>query len=114
MVTAVNNCVRVEEFEVPIDIFNFNGISKNGDGMNEWFEIACIGDFPNNNVKIFNRNGSLVWVADGYDNVQVFFDGLANRGIDVLGTELPDGTYFYAIDKGDGSKPVSGFLELLR
>ncbi len=114
MVTASNNCVKEESFEVPIDIFNFNGISKNGDGMNEWFEIACISDFPNNNVKVFNRNGSLVYEADGYDNVQVFFDGIANRGLDVIGTDVPDGTYFYIIDKGDGSKPVSGFLELLR
>ena len=82
--------------------------------MNEIFEIACISLFPDNIVKIFNRNGTLVFEENGYDNVNVFFDGLANEGLDFFGADLPDGTYFYVIDKGDGSKPLGGFLELLR
>jgi len=27
---------------------------------------------------------------------------------------LPEGTYFYIVEKGDGSDPVSGYLELIR
>jgi predicted dehydrogenase len=34
----------------------------------------------------------------------------SNPGIN----SLPDGTYFYIIDKRDGSKPVTGYLELVR
>ena len=92
----------------------FNGVSRNNDGQNDIFEIACIQDFPRNNVKIFNRAGTLVYEADGYDNQDVFFDGVSNRGINLLGTDLPDGTYFYIVDKRNGSEPKTGYLELLR
>jgi hypothetical protein len=30
-----------------------------------------------------------------------------------MGTNLPGGTYFYIIDKRDGSKPVAGYLEIV-
>ena len=45
---------------------------------------------------------------------EIFFEGVANKGVSILGDKLPDGTYFYIIDKGDGSKRLSGYLELLR
>jgi hypothetical protein len=64
-------------------------------------------------VRIFNRAGTLVYEAEGYDNIDVYFDGKSNRGIAVLGNNLPDGTYFYVIDKRDGSKPVAGYLEIV-
>jgi hypothetical protein len=64
-------------------------------------------------VKIFNRAGSLVFEASGYDNEDIYFDGISNRGINILGNDLPDGTYFYIINKGDGSEPKTGYLELL-
>ena len=34
--------------------------------------------------------------------------------IDGLVFQLPDGTYFYIIDKRNGSKPITGYLELVR
>jgi hypothetical protein len=55
----------------------------------------------------------LVYEAHGYDNIDIFFDGRSNRGISVMGTNLPDGTYFYVIDKQDGSKPLAGYLEIV-
>ncbi|MCZ6898868.1 MAG: gliding motility-associated C-terminal domain-containing protein, partial [Bacteroidetes bacterium] len=113
-VTAINGCTVDGEANIGIDIETFNGISKNGDGSNEIFEIACISLFPENNVKIFNRTGTLVWEDNGYDNVSIFFEGNATEGLNLIGTDLPDGTYFYVIDKRDGSKPLAGFLELLR
>jgi hypothetical protein len=30
-----------------------------------------------------------------------------------MGNQLPDGTYFYIVDKRDGSKPVAGYLEIV-
>jgi gliding motility-associated-like protein len=100
--------------EIPINIFEFNGISANGDGRNDYFEIACITEFPNNNVKIFNRAGQLVFEANHYDNLSTVFKGIGENGLYLMGKELPDGTYFYIIDKGDGSEPIPGFLELIR
>jgi gliding motility-associated-like protein len=111
--TSYKQCVTSKTFEIQPEVLVFNGISRNNDGQNDYFEIACIQDFPANNVKIFDRAGTLVYEANGYDNQDVFFDGISNRGINLLGRDLPDGTYFYIIDKRDGSEPRTGYLELL-
>jgi hypothetical protein len=31
-----------------------------------------------------------------------------------MGNSLPDGTYFYLIDRGDGGKPMAGYLEIVK
>jgi gliding motility-associated-like protein len=113
-VTTTKQCYNEGLLRIEPDIIIFNGVSQNGDGMNDIFEIACIQDFPNNHVKIFNRAGTLVYEIHGYNNADVYFDGISNKGLNVLGTRLPEGTYFYIIDRGDGSKPHTGYLELLR
>jgi hypothetical protein len=81
--------------------------------MNDFFEIGCIDEFPGNNVRIFNRSGALVYEASGYNNGDIIFNGISNRGVNVLGNELPDGTYFYIVTKNDGSEPKTGYLELM-
>ncbi|MBS1542412.1 MAG: gliding motility-associated C-terminal domain-containing protein, partial [Bacteroidetes bacterium] len=113
-VTSVEGCKNSDQIEVKTEISPFNGISLNGDGKNDFFIVDCISLFPNNNVKIFNRSGVKVFEANGYNNVDNVFRGLGENGLYTLGNELPDGTYYYIIDKRDGSKPVAGFLELLR
>ncbi|MDQ2656172.1 MAG: gliding motility-associated C-terminal domain-containing protein [Bacteroidota bacterium] len=100
--------------EVRTEVFSYNLVSTNGDRKNDDFRIDCITQFPNNNVKIFNRAGVLVYEADGYDNNDVVFQGIGERGVYTIGNELPVGTYFYIIDKRDGSKPKTGYLELVR
>ncbi|MEO5603584.1 MAG: gliding motility-associated C-terminal domain-containing protein [Cyclobacteriaceae bacterium] len=114
-VTVVSSlgCETSKEIEVGTDIRPFNGISRNSDGANDIFHINCIDEFPTNLVKIFNRAGTLVYEAAGYDNIDIYFDGKSNKGISLMGTNLPDGTYFYIIDKGNGAKPVGGYLEIV-
>lgn len=114
-VTVISNlgCATTKPVEVKTEIRPFNGISRNGDGLNEIFYIDCIGNFQQNLVKIFNRAGTLVYEAEGYDNTDTFFNGQSNKGVSLMGTNLPDGTYFYIIDKRDGSKPIAGYLEIV-
>jgi hypothetical protein len=100
--------------EVGTEILSYNLVSANGDNNNDVWIIDCIQNFPMNNVKVFNRSGVKVFEADGYNNVDVIFRGIGERGLYVLGNDLPDGTYFYIIDKRDGSKPINGYLELVR
>lgn len=100
--------------EVKTEVFSYNLVSANGDRKNDNFMIDCISQFPNNNVKIFNRSGVLVYEADGYDNHNVVFRGIGEKGVYTVGNELPVGTYFYIIDKRDGSKPKTGYLELVK
>jgi large repetitive protein len=112
--TTFFGCKTTKELEIKPDIRPYNGISRNGDGKNEIFQIDCIQNFPTNHVKIFNRAGTLVYEADGYDNTSTFFDGKSNKGVSPMGVNLPDGTYFYIVDKRDGTKPIAGYLEIVK
>lgn len=85
----------------------YNGISPNGDNKNDAWHIVGIEQFPDNEVRIFNRWGNLVFEQKGYSNLMAW-EGTWN------GKDLPDGTYFYIIDLGDGSAPLSGYLQLMR
>jgi len=90
-----------------------NGFSPNGDGVNDFFEIPGIEAYKNNTVIIFNRWGNVVFKASNYKNQ---WEGTSNMGIRVLDTDgkVPDGTYYYFVDLGDGSKPRSGDLYINR
>jgi gliding motility-associated-like protein len=88
-------------------ILIFNGISPNGDGLNDTWKILGIEQFPNNRVQVFNRWGNLVFEQEAYSEA-TFWDGRWS------GRDLPDGTYFYILDLGDGSATQKGFIELLR
>ena len=113
-VWSTEGCSVSESFTILPEINPYNGVSRNGDGRNDIFMIECIEDFPNNLVKIFNRSGTLVYEAEGYNNSSTVFDGVSNKGMRVIGTNLPDGTYYYVIDKRDGSAPFAGYLEVLK
>ncbi len=84
----------------------YNGFSPNDDGINDSFRIDGIENYPGNTVRIFNRWGNRVFSQDGYKNE---WSGNWNGR-----TVLPDGTYFYIIDLGDGSKPLKGYLQIRR
>ncbi len=80
--------------------------SPNADGTNDFFEIPCLATskYPNNNVIIVNQWGNEVFRAAPYqNNWEGTYDGQA----------LPNGTYFYIIDFGDGQLK-KGFLMLER
>ena len=81
-----------------------NGVSPNGDGINETFSIDGVDAFPNNELIITNRWGSEVYRQKGYKNQW--------RGTweDTL---LPDGTYFYLFLDGEGNS-YSGYLQINR
>ncbi|WP_462251672.1 lectin-like domain-containing protein [Ekhidna sp.] len=86
-------------------------ITRNGDLFNGFLRIVNIDSYPENRVNIFNRWGNKVWETEGYQNGDSNrrFEGLGNVG---SSGELPDGTYYYVINKGDGSTPIKGFLTL--
>ncbi|MCA1744669.1 MAG: tandem-95 repeat protein, partial [Bacteroidales bacterium] len=71
--------------------------SPNGDGVNDYWVIQGITDFPDSELSVFNRWGNLVYQKAPYDNS---WDGRASSS--VFGSdELPEGTYFYIL-KMDG------------
>lgn len=113
-VITSKGCPATGKTKINSEILSYNLVTRNNDGKNDNFFIDCMSLFPKNNVKIFNRSGVLVYEANGYNNDDVVFDGFGKTGIYAAGNDLPVGTYFYIIDKGDGSKPRSGYLELVK
>lgn len=79
-------CFEENKFEVVVlNCIVPKGISPNGDGLNDGFDIAKY--YPTS-VKIFNRYGKEVFKFDkGYTNQWM--------GQDMSGKLLPSGTYFY-------------------
>jgi large repetitive protein len=109
------NCVTatVQIIVVPIDDAEVkipNGFSPDGDNVNDTFVINNIDQYANNNVTIFNRWGNIVFEKDGYTNAEAW-DGTTESGGVTIGSKVPEGTYFYVIDLGDGVTPAtSGFV----
>ena len=112
--------VVVIEWGVGPAVFEiFNGITPNGDGLNDFFEIRGIADYPNNNVKIYNRWGVLVFETDGYNESDNVFRGVSNgRATINQGRELPTGTYYYILTFGaetpEGRSSYNGYLYINR
>ena len=91
------------------------GFSPNGDNNDDEWAIRGIESYPQNSVTVFNRWGNLVFKTKGYNNSGLkLWSGEANQGTRAGGNQLPDGTYFYVIDLGDGQKPYSGYVVLKR
>jgi gliding motility-associated-like protein len=89
-------------------------ISPNADQINDEWIIDNIALYPSNQVKIFNRWGDVVYEARGYDNTSKVWRGQSNTHFTVLGQDLPEGTYFYVIDPGNGKAEFSGYVVLNR
>jgi gliding motility-associated-like protein len=106
--TLVMDPVRVLDINDPCDLRVYTGITPNQDGNNDVWEITNITLYPKNRVSIFNRWGILVADIKGYDNVAKFWPSKVDLD------RLPASTYFYIIDPGDGSKPIKGWIELMK
>jgi|SRR6185312_213233 len=86
----------------------YNGITPNGDGHNDTWIIENIEIYPTNDVQIYNRWGTEVWSAEGYDNNHVVW-----KGQDYQNQPLPDGTYFYIVTIS-GATPYKGWVQITR
>jgi len=113
-VNNLNEQVSVEQTPM-ISIENdgilvHQALSPNGDGINDFLVIEGITSYPENKLTIINRNGALVYEAQGYDNTSKVFDGHSNK----TGAMQVPGTYFYALDyRVNGvAKHKTGFIVL--
>ncbi len=87
-----------------------NGISPNGDGLNDFFKIDNITTLgAQNRVTIFTRWGDKVFEIEDYDNQNRRFEGRSDGG-----KELSSGVYFYKIEFTNGQPEQSGYLTLKR
>ena len=87
-----------------IDVELPNGISPNGDGKNDYFEIPFIGSYNKIEIKIINRWGNLVYSNSNYTNN---WDGLNQAG-----DPLAEDTYFYVLNLDNTLK--TGYITIKR
>ena len=109
-VTATDNigCEGIDSIYVIVGAVPYDAISPNGDGINDEWEILDIERYPNAEIKIFNRWGSLIYssTGDNYNNNK--WDGSSE------GKSLPVGTYYYTINQNDGSDLQTGAVTIVR
>jgi len=104
LIVTINACGTI--------VIVHNGISPNGDGANDYFELRNIEALePQNSVAIFNRWGDKVFEVDNYVNTDPArrFNGDNDKG-----KELPSGVYFYRIEFASGTPAMEGYLTLKR
>ncbi|MGN7721809.1 PKD domain-containing protein [Chitinophaga sp. 22620] len=105
--TSGSNCSATDQVTVTIikAIDPPNVFSPNGDNINDTWVIRELVHYPNCIVEIFNRYGQRLFRSNGYGAA---WDGKYR------GEPLPIGTYYYVIHPGDGGKPVSGSVTILK
>ncbi|MDR6783846.1 gliding motility-associated-like protein [Pedobacter africanus] len=111
-VTATNasGCSQTQSITIVVNedfakIKATNILSPNGDGYNDKWVIDNIDFYPNNEVKIFDKSGRLMYNKRGYDNS---WDGTFN------GIALNEGTYYYIVDFGNRTRVFKGFITIVR
>ena len=92
-----------DETATPTNILiPYNAISLNDDNKNDYFHIEGIEKYPDNIVRIYNKEGLKVFEVTGYDNKNQSFKGFTQGEVAVKKSlELPVGTYFYFIEYTD-------------
>jgi gliding motility-associated-like protein len=98
---------------VQCKIIKTNIFTPNGDGINDYFKLLNLDDYPTAEVKIYNRWGTLVYESDAYKN-------------DWDGGNLKTGTYFYLVTpnskkfiydadaKEELKQTIKGYIQLMR
>jgi gliding motility-associated-like protein len=111
LITDENGCVASASITLsqPMDLDMPQGISPNGDGLNDYFVVRGIDAFVSNEITIYNRWGNIVYQMNNYANE---WDGRNNKG-----EELPDATYFVVLHVKDAAgltTTLTGYVDLRR
>jgi gliding motility-associated-like protein len=104
-----NGCVNYDTVTITVNPFDevvlYNSFSPNNDGINDFWYIGNIQKYPDNRLEVFTRTGQQVYAKSGYDNS---WDGTN------YGDKLPEATYYFTLNLGNGSPPIMGSVTILR
>jgi gliding motility-associated-like protein len=102
--------VRITLAQTSDETTIWNGITPNGDGINETLVFDQLeeapDEYPNNELIIFNRWGDIVFRAQPYQNDWA--------GTNQKGGRLPDGTYYYVLRLNVDGEIIKGDVTILR
>ncbi|MGL4908757.1 MAG: gliding motility-associated C-terminal domain-containing protein [Bacteroidales bacterium] len=83
IVSAMNPSDTNKKTERFFDI-KINAFTPNGDGINDYFELEGLLNYPNNELLVFNRFSDRVYSKRGYSN-------------DWAAPNVPSGLYYYLL-----------------
>jgi gliding motility-associated-like protein len=87
--------IKMNPLKVP------NGISPNGDGFNDTYEIEALEYYSDVKFRAFNKWGNIVYKSDQYHNEW--------NGTNLNNEKLPDDTYYFTLEVMPGME-YSGFV----
>ncbi len=97
LATSPDNCKSEDSVKIVViqRVFMPDVFTPNGDGQNDTWRIVGMEEYPDIEIKVFNRWGNLVYYAKGNNSTP--FDGTFR------GESLPEGVYTYVVQaKPDG------------
>ncbi|KLT64659.1 T9SS type B sorting domain-containing protein [Pedobacter sp. BMA] len=104
-ITSLNGCgVSSDDMNVKVynKLFIPSGITPNGDGINDTWNIPGLDSYSKVQVRVFNRYGTILYESSSN---KVSWDGTFK------GRLLPESVYYYTILL-DNQKPLSGWVML--
>lgn len=108
---TVDGCIHTDAVTVVVQesLILTNTFSPNDDGINDFWYIGSLQNFPSVKVTIFDRWGQKVYYSVGYGNDNVW-TGKAN------GITVPSGVYYYIIDLNTSSDDdvFNGYVTVIK
>ncbi|MFH1320625.1 MAG: gliding motility-associated C-terminal domain-containing protein [Bacteroidota bacterium] len=107
-VTDINGCSAIDTITLIVIETIPDGITPNGDGFNDVWEIKLLDLYPDASVEVYNRWGEKVFNSPKGEKYANKFDGTYN------GKKLPVGTYYFIIVLDAVSEPITGPITIMR
>ena len=108
---TANGCMYTDNVVVIVqEALNLtNTFSPNDDGINDYWYIGSIDNFPSAKINIYDRWGQKVYHSIGYGNGNVW-TGKSN------GITVPSGVYYYVIDLNTESEEdvFAGYVTVIK
>lgn len=92
-----SDTLAIDINSIDCDIIMPNVVTPNGDGINDFFRINGLENFPGSSLNSYNRWGNKIYSSDDYKND--------------WSPKVSDGTYFYILNVPDGRK-FNGFFQV--
>ncbi|WP_212006173.1 Ig-like domain-containing protein [Chitinophaga sp. HK235] len=109
VITSSAGCSVRKQIDITLEddfkVTGTNVLTPNGDGINDNWVVKNLDMYPDNEVKVFDRAGRLVFQARNYNNT---WNGTVN------GQPLSEGTYYYIITVGQNIKTFKGYITIVR
>ena len=110
-ITDSDSCILIADITVPAesgpdctDWKIFSGITPNGDGVDDQWEIRGLNQYDRVGVQIFTNRGVIVWQSEQYENNW--------EGTDDDGNPLIEGIYYYIVTRPE--EVDKGWIHILR